>query len=353
MQELTQIRSYLHAQFDWHGARLDFLAQFLVALFRVRTVNLMELSKAFPTSVQSDSSYKRIQRFLTQFELDYAAWSHQLLDLLGVPQPWTLTLDRTNWRYGGTDHNILMLGVCHRGVSIPLLWWMLDKRGNSNTPERILLLEEFRSWFPNVQVAALTADREFVGKDWFEYLLHDCQWPIRIRIRDSELLVRGKQAVSGRRLFASLRVGEQRILRQTRCLWGHPVRVIAQRLPDQALLIIVTQMAVKTAIIDDRQRWSIETLFGILKSRGFNLEDTHLKQMERLSKLLALLTLALIWAIRTGEYLVQRKPIPLKNHGRPAKSIFRQGCDFIQTAVLNPQAKSQQLSQAIRFLSCT
>ena len=39
MQELTQIRRYLHSHLDWHGARLDFLAQFLVALFRVRTVN--------------------------------------------------------------------------------------------------------------------------------------------------------------------------------------------------------------------------------------------------------------------------------------------------------------------------
>ena len=35
------------------------------------------------------------------------------------------------------------------------------------------------------------------------------------------------------------------------------------------------------AIGRDGNRWAIETLFGILKSRGFNLEDTHLKEMER------------------------------------------------------------------------
>ena len=39
-----------------------------------------------------------------------------------------------------TDHNILMLSVRHEGVGIPLLWWMLDKPGNSNTEERILLI---------------------------------------------------------------------------------------------------------------------------------------------------------------------------------------------------------------------
>ncbi|MEB3291765.1 MAG: hypothetical protein VKJ24_01260 [Synechococcales bacterium] len=96
-----------------------------------------------------------------------------MLRLMAVPEPWTLTLDRTNWRFGGTDHNILMLGVCHQGVSIPLLWWMLDKRGNSNTTERILLIEEFRALFPTIQVAAITADREFVAQDWFDYLLSE------------------------------------------------------------------------------------------------------------------------------------------------------------------------------------
>ncbi len=48
----------------------------------------------------------------------------------------------------------------HEGVAIPVIWWMLDKRGNSNTTERILLLEEFRDWFPDVKIAAITADRE-------------------------------------------------------------------------------------------------------------------------------------------------------------------------------------------------
>ncbi len=42
-------------------------------------------------------------------------------------------------------------------------------------------------------------------------------------------------------------------------------------------------------MIDDyAQRWGIETLFGIFKSRGFNLEDTHLIDSERLSRLFAL-----------------------------------------------------------------
>ena len=31
-----------------------------------------------------------------------------------------------------------MLGVVHQGVAYPLLWEMLDKKGNSNSDERMV-----------------------------------------------------------------------------------------------------------------------------------------------------------------------------------------------------------------------
>ena len=275
------------------------------------------------------------------------------MNLMVIPQPWTLAVDRTNWKVGKVDHNILMLAVVHEGVAIPLLWWMLDKRGNSNQVERILLMEEFRDLFPEVKVAALTADREFVGTDWFMYLLKDAKIPFRIRIRESELLFDGEKSINGKRLFDGLKVGEQRTLKHERRLWGHWVQVAGLKLLDGELMIIVTQRDVETAIVDYARRWEIETLFGILKSRGFNLEDTHLREMERLSKLVALLTLAMCWAIRVGHWLTIQKPIEIKKHGRKAKSVFRVGCDYIREAMLNVKQATSQLLQAIHFLSCT
>ena len=336
-----------------YGARLKFLTLFLIALFRVRTVNFSALSVAMPSNAQADSRYKRLQRFFSGFELDYGDWAKGMMNLMNIPQPWTLAIDRTNWKVGTMDHNILMLAVVHEGVAIPLLWWMLDKRGNSDQVERILLMEEFRALFPAVKVAALTADREFVGTDWFRYLLKDAKIPFRIRIRESELLFDGKEFINGKRLFEGLRIEEQRVLKHKRRLWGHWVQVAALKLLDGELMIIVTQKAVETAIFDYGKRWSIETLFGILKSRGFNLEETHLREMERLSKLVALLTLAMCWAIRAGEWLTRGKAIPIKNHGRKAKSVFRVGCDYIREAMFNLNQPTSQIWQAIQFLSCT
>ncbi|MBW4464008.1 MAG: hypothetical protein KME07_01025 [Pegethrix bostrychoides GSE-TBD4-15B] len=76
-----------------------------------------------------------------------------------------------------------MLAIVHNGVAFPLFWWILDKKGNFNIDERIDLLGEVFPIFPDVKVANLTADRDVLGGDWFEYLLKHAKVPFRIRTR--------------------------------------------------------------------------------------------------------------------------------------------------------------------------
>lgn len=83
------------------------------------------------------------------------------------------------------------------------------------------------------------------------------------------------------------------------------------------------------------------------------MESTHLTDPERLSKLLALLSLALCWAILVGEWLHHLKPISIKKHGRKAKSIFRYGLDHLRNIVLNFDQKASEFRQVLQFLSCT
>jgi hypothetical protein len=246
-----------------------------------------------------------------------------------------------------------MLGVVHEGVAFPLVWCLLDKRGNSNSDERMTLFNQFLERFGEREVACLTADREFVGKEWFEYLLHEPLTPFRIRIRENHKLGQGRTCLSVKIAFADLAVGQSKVLRNKRRLWGHWVYIAALRLEDNSLLVVATQRAPKSAITDYAKRWSIETLFGIFKTRGFCLESTHLTDGERLSKLLALLSLALCWVILTGQWLHELKPLMLKKHGRRAKSIFRYGFDHIRNIVLNLEQKMDDFQDVLQLLSCT
>ena len=86
-------------------------------------------------------------------------------------------------------------------------------------------------------------------------------------------------------------------------------------LDDGDCLFIATSGAPQAEAIDAyADRWPVGTLFGALKSRGFNLEDTHLTDPQRLAKLMGLLALAFAWTYRTGELLHDGpRPIRQKN----------------------------------------
>lgn len=353
MNQVTLLRDALRPHLAWHGARLSFVAAFLIALLRVKTVNFSELATGFSGKAQTDSHYKRLQRFFRHDEMDYAEIAQAVVALMAIPEPWVLSIDRTEWQFGDCVFNLLMLGVVHEGVAFPLVWGLLHKRGNSNSAERMTLFNQFLARFSEREIACLTADREFVGKDWFGYLLSDPLTPFRLRLRENHQLWQGRQSLKVSVLFQDLQVGQHKVLRHKRQLWGHWVYIAALRLEDGSLLVIATQSAPKSAVADSAERSGIETLFGSFKTRGFCLESTHLSDSERLSQLLALLSFALCWVILTGEWLHQLKPLVMKKHGRRAKSIFRYGFDHLRNIVLNLEQKMDHFLHVLRFLSCT
>jgi hypothetical protein len=50
------------------------------------------------------------------------------------------------------------------GVGLPIIWTMLDKRGNSNQEERKLLIIRYIRLFGLDSIDCIIADREFIGQ---------------------------------------------------------------------------------------------------------------------------------------------------------------------------------------------
>ena len=354
MTHSKDLQAALQPHLSWHGARLAFLSLFLIALFKVQSVSLSKLSKGFESKAKPSSSEKRLSRFFADFDLDYQEIAQIVVTWMKIPQPWVLSIDRTTWEFGDTCHNLLVLGLVHEGIAYPLMWEMLDKKGNSNQQERIELMERFVALFPNAEVSFIAADREFIGQAWTFYLLMEPMLPFRLRIRGTDKITHDGKTLAARTLFAHLQVGEKQRLSGLCKVWGCSVSVEALRLTDGKLLIVIAPSGTPEPVQDYAQRWGIETLFGAFKTRGFCLESTHLKDPERLSKLFALLTLALCWAMQTGRFIAQHTPIPIKNHGRKAKSVFRTGFDYLQHLLLNPTPSHRHALRAtLAFLSGT
>ncbi|CDM96784.1 hypothetical protein ARTHRO_41193 [Limnospira indica PCC 8005] len=61
MNELNRLRDTLRPHLPWHGARLNFVCLFLMALFQTKTVNLMEIATVFANPVQISSNYSTSQ----------------------------------------------------------------------------------------------------------------------------------------------------------------------------------------------------------------------------------------------------------------------------------------------------
>ena len=83
-------------------------------------------------------------------------------------------------------------------------------------------------------------------------------------------------------------------------MWGGSYYFSGCRLPTGEYLLLVAPTYEPQALAQYAQRWGLETLFAALKTRGFNLEDTHITHEERLQKLCALVALAVAWCHQVG-----------------------------------------------------
>jgi len=100
-----------------------------------------------------------------------------------------------------------------------------------------------------------------------------------------------------------------------------------------------------------KERWQIESAFKGLKSSGFNFENKHLTDPNRVQKLFALVIIAFIWAYIAGIAQDKINPIKIKKHGRRAKSLMVYGLDYISNILFNNDLI--KLRVCCDFLSCT
>ncbi|MEO5583126.1 MAG: IS4 family transposase [Saprospiraceae bacterium] len=318
---------------------------------------MVKAAAALKTKVDPSSNYRRIQRFIHDVRIDPKHLAPFLLRLAGLEAPYTLILDRTNWQFGKGKINFLMLSVKGEGWSIPLLWSLLPKKGNSTEQERIELLNRFLSIFGIDKIFNLVADREFIGDTWLSFL-NEHRIPYDIRLRENLKVWHRGKLTHVFRLFRRLPLGEKKAIEKsvilgTTELYLQGSRIINSKTNKPEYLIIATYCEPFESSTRYAERWYIENMFKDMKSNGFQLECTHITKLERLDTLMGILSIAYVWMIKIGTWVRKMKPKRLvkKKHGRPAKSIFRAGLDEFINAIFS--LDPVRLSRHLNFLSCT
>ena len=136
-------------------------------------------------------------------------------------------------------------------------------------------------------------------------------------------------------------------------LFGEKVFLGASRSERGELMIIATNQLPKNAVPTYLRRWEVECLFQSLKGRGFRFEETHLTDLEKIKKLMAVLAIGFAWSHKIGEWLAAKKPIFLKDHinqKRPQYTYFRYGLDFIRDLIFQFNTKRKEFRACIMLI---
>jgi hypothetical protein len=334
-------------------ATIKLMTEFVFALIKVRDVNLTGIALAICGDSQIESSYRKLQRFFANVEICYISLAKLIIKLAKLEgRKWVLILDRTNWKFGTLDINILVLTIDCFGVGVPIIWSMLDNNGgSSSTGERKDLINRFIKIFGTDVIESLLGDREFIGDNWLKFLANR-GINFYIRIKSNVTIGRSEdELLTANHLVKKLGNNEFIVLKGLRYLGknylGPKVKIAAMRNDKGELMIIATNDDANIALKIYAKRWSVECLFSCLKSRGFNFENTHLVNLDRIEKLLALLAITFTLCHMLGIWQNEIKPIKIKRHKRKAMSLFRYGLNFLRKLLFHPSLIEAKLPEII------
>ncbi|MFK7948973.1 MAG: transposase, partial [Saprospiraceae bacterium] len=287
---------------------------------------------------------------------------HLLSDYISKQSEYVLSIDRTNWKLGTVNINILTVGlVLDNGRFIPLYFELLNKRGNSNQSERKMLLSELHTIFNISKPLVLVGDREFIGKDWFKELV-DLSYDLVIRLRKKdykELLadqmhitliqlenkIRNDISVKGY-FTAQIEIKGHLFFYHVRLLKGQKDE-LSKADKDIYIRFISTSQEINWVSNTYDKRClprnlggKIEVFFEDIKEKGIRLEQINFKDFDKIRLMVAVAALCYALCLNQGLISFKKRLIPQKKDIRsqksyPRTSIFTKRYEIIEQTILN------------------
>lgn len=352
-------------------------------IFAAKSTNLNDVKDEIANILENqettkpESNYKRLIRFFNISDQDKESLSKSLLCvsfcILGLKgkKPKFLTLDGTSWEYGIKKIHLITLGVVINGVSIPICWEDLDKKGTSNYSERKALLDKACQWY-DLKGMILLADREYIGEQWFKYLVDKgLGFVIRVkkkvykdyiddqRIGSNKLFKHQKWRYIGlereavKQIYKNVGVAKQIVIqgkKYTFVVFKNP-----KADPKEPLVYFISTLKKKQKIVRAYPiRWKIECCFKHLKSNGFNLEDLNFKKSEKIKLMMAIVSFLYTLCVHQGmlAYSSFKKSDYKKYQNGTitlAVSIFRKGKALLAGKFYHLKSFLHFLSAVLKF----
>lgn len=314
-----------------------------MCILEKETVNINKLKKSVNRYTNKtskvESNYKRLIRIFddhsrSQLWIELLKYVFQMLRFKSK----YLILDGTSWKRGERWFHYTTLSVVYKGVSIPIYWMDIAKQGLSSTAERTQLFNRAFKHF-NLAGKILLADREYIGKDWFKYLIdNQIGFIIRVQKTNYKSIVNKYEGLSHqamKRKVIKSRVSQKSISKLIE-IHGITLQFVAiknpKNDPKDPVIFLLTNLIEKPAKLVAEEycvRTKIEQCFKHLKSNGFQLEQLNLRTKTRCRLLMAVTIFTYVLSINEGLKTYEKVPLKLYPDGsiEKAVSVFRHGLD--------------------------
>jgi len=302
-----------------HKKQREGLALLTATMLDVRGANLMDLAASLPRPAERlDMRYQWISRLLGNPLIDadavMAPYGRELLARLAAEgRTVVLMIDQTR---ATARHQVVMVAARVGGRALPLAWRVRTTRGAIGFDEQRGALEAVARLLPAGARPVLMGDR-FYGTPALIAWCRERGWGWRLRLKQDLLVFEGGGESTlaacfarGERLLSGVELTGRRATTHIAMVHepGHP----------EPWIIAMSEPPTIHRAFDYGLRWGIEAMFSDFKSRGFGLEDSHLRRSERLGRLLLVMALALFWAVSTGMWDTVHRATPDEKKSRRA-----------------------------------
>lgn len=229
------------------------------------------------------------------------------------------------------------ISMIYMNRAIPVAWLVLEHKSSTvKYTQYGHLLDRVEALLPRDVEVIFLADRGFVSKELMRHL-QKLRWSWRIRIKSNQKLLSRGQIVA----LKTLPLTPGKVLLFSRSIdFGQGLRGISlsagwAKGSSEPWYVLSGDAASTEVFIDYARRFGIEESFRDEKSGGFDLEESRIRGVEKLERLILVIATASIVAVSEGlsvSLLGKREQVD--PHWRQGLSYFQMGLRWILSCVI-------------------